>query len=208
MNGIRIKVFVLGLIFLASASVSENIPTAAINQLTGSGVSEGEIISLTNALRSELSRTGKFNMMERSQIEEVLEEQGFQHSGICADESCIVEIGKLLAVRYMFLGHVGKVGNTFTVNVRTIDVESGRVIADVVENHRGAVDNLLVRVIPSVAKELAGVREEQIRKRRWPLVVGGIAAAGAVPAVFLLLNSEENVDIMVEDNITGVDITW
>lgn len=110
-------VFFLTVVLFFSAHSSDSPPAAAINQLTGSGVEEGEIISLTNALRSELSRTGKFSMMERSQIEEILSEQGFQLSGACSDESCIVEMGQLLAVRYMFLGHVGRVGSTYTVNV-------------------------------------------------------------------------------------------
>lgn len=202
----NVECFVLVLVLFFTSSFSENIPTAAFNQLTGNGISEDEIISLSNALRSELSRTGKFSMMERSQIEEVLSEQGFQQSGICDDESCIVEMGKLLAVRYMFLGHVGKVGNTYTVNVRQIEVESGKVVADVVENHRGVVDNLLMKVIPSVAKEIAGVKEEKVKKKRWPFIVGGIAVAGAVPAVILLLNNNENGE--QEDNLTGVDIVW
>ena len=149
---------------------------------------EGEAIALTNALRGELTRTRAFDMMERSQINEVLEEQGFQHSGACLDDACLVEMGQLLAVRYMFMGHVGRVGETFSVSVRQIEVGSGRVVKDVTENHRGDIDDVLTMIMPSVAQQFAGVEEVVRQRRRWPWIVGGVLAAGAVPAVLFLTN--------------------
>ncbi|KMQ49778.1 hypothetical protein CHISP_3295 [Chitinispirillum alkaliphilum] len=175
-----------------SAHSSQKPATAALNQLTGSGIEEGEAQSLTNALRGELTRTGKFNMMERSQVNEILQEQGFQHSGACADEECMVEIGQLLAVRYMFMGHVGRVGATYSVSVRQIDVESGRVMKDITQNYRGDIDNVLIDVIPSVARQLAEIEEIVEQKRRiWPYITGGLLVAAAVP-VILFLNSGED----------------
>ena len=190
----------------SSAYADEPVPTAALNRLEGSGLTEGEITSLTNALRGELSRTGRFNVMERSQIDEILSEQGFQHTGLCTDESCVIEMGQLLAVRYMFLGYIGKVGATFSVSVRQIDVGSGRVVRDVTQNYRGDVDNILVDVIPSVALQLAGIEIMPDKRRKiWPYVAGGVLAAGAVPAVILLRGDSEDVDV---DGSTGVTIEW
>ena len=192
--------FVLFLILLTSAFAAHagNAPaTAALNQLTGSGMEEGEAIALTNALRGELTRTGAFDMMERSQINEILAEQGFQHSGACADDACVVEMGQLLAVRYMFMGHIGRVGATFSVSIRQIDVQSGRVVKDVTENHRGDIDDVLTMIMPSVARQFAGIEAvTEVRKRRaWPWVVGGVLAAGAIPAVlFLTGNTDDNTD--------------
>jgi hypothetical protein len=39
--------------------------------------------------------------MERKQMNEILEEQSFQNSGICDNQSCIVEMGRLLTVKYI-----------------------------------------------------------------------------------------------------------
>jgi hypothetical protein len=36
-------------------------------------------------------------------------EQGFQQLGVCDDQSCAIEMGKLLSVKYMVLGHPQKV---------------------------------------------------------------------------------------------------
>ncbi len=177
---------------LFSAYSGNNPATAALNQLTGSGMQEGEAIALTNALRGELTRTTAFNMMERSQINEILSEQGFQQSGACVDDACLVEMGQLLAVHYMFMGHVGRVGATFSVSVRQIDVQSGRVVKDITENHRGDIDDVLTKVMPSVARQLAGLEEIIQQRRAWPWIVGGVLAAGAVPVVLFLSNSRDD----------------
>lgn len=183
---------------------------AALNQLTGSGLSEGEIISLTNALRTELANTGAFNMMERSQIDEILKEQGFQATGACNDASCMVEMGQLLAVKFIFLGNVGKVGETYSVSVRKIDVGTGQVLADATENYKGEVDKLLTEVIPLVAKKLSAVEDEKrdavVKKRKkWPFFAGGLLVAGGVTTAVILLSGDEDTDV---DNTTGVKITW
>ncbi len=183
---------VLFTIVLPLSLLSAN--TAALNQLTGSGMDEGEAIALTNALRGELTRTGSFEMMERSQINEILAEQGFQLSGACADDACVVEMGQLLAVQSMFMGHVGKVGQTYSVSVRQIDVESGRVIKDVTANHRGDIDDVLTDVLPSVARQLAGLEKPAIMKQRraWLLVAGVILAGAAIPATLYLTRESES----------------
>ena len=198
---LNVLFLLITLILPFSAHATQN---AALNQLTGSGMEEGEAIALTNALRGELTRTGKFDMLERSQINEILHEQGFQLSGACTTEECIVEIGQLLAVRYMFMGHVGKVGGTYSVSIRQIDVQSGRVMRDITENYRGVIDDVLTKVIPSVARQIAGIEENvRIRKKRWPWIAGGVLAAGAVPVALFL--SKDNSG---EETIVDVEVEW
>ncbi len=188
------RLFICVAVFVFSVYSANNPETAALNQLTGSGMEEGGAIALTNALRGELTRTGMFAMMERSQINEILAEQGFQLSGACADNECVVEIGQLLAVRSMFMGHVGRVGETFSVSVRQIDVESGRVIKDVTVNRRGDIDDVLTEVMPSVARQLAGLEKTVTKKRSrvWLLVAGAVVAGAAVPVVFYLTRQSES----------------
>jgi len=184
--------------------------TAALNELTGSGLEAGEIVALTNALRSEISRVGVFEMLERSQIEAVLREQGFQASGACSDASCAIEIGQLLSVRYMILGNVGKVGETYSVSVRRIDVGSGKVVADVTENYKGSVDHLLTDVIPLIAERVSkGPTSASLVKKkrhRWPLVVGGVAVVGGAAAAAVVLLGKESKE--AGESTTGVTVTW
>jgi curli biogenesis system outer membrane secretion channel CsgG len=76
------------------------------------GVTENEALSLTDALRSELGKSGKYQVMERSQMDDILKEQGFQQSGACDEASCAIEIGKILAVNFIGVGTAMQ--NTFT----------------------------------------------------------------------------------------------
>ncbi|KMQ50970.1 hypothetical protein CHISP_2112 [Chitinispirillum alkaliphilum] len=195
----RFPIFLIAVFSALSVLLAQDRVPAALNQLTGSGMEQGEAVALTNALRGELTRTGVFDMMERSQVNEILAEQGFQLSGACSDDSCLIEVGQLLAVKYMFMGHVGRVGATYSVSVRQIDVESGRVVQDITQNHRGDIDDLLTDVVPSVAQKIAGLDNPVVQRRRlWPWFAGGVVAT-AIP-VILFLNSSKDSEINMESS--------
>ncbi|MCH8024071.1 MAG: PEGA domain-containing protein [Candidatus Marinimicrobia bacterium] len=101
-----------------------------------------EAASLTDRLRSELVRTGRVTVVERGQMEQVLAEQDFQLSG-CTSNDCAVEVGQLLGVTIMLAGSIGKVGSTFSIDLRTIDVQTGRIVSSLIRNYRGEIDGLL-----------------------------------------------------------------
>ena len=43
----------------------------------------------------------------------------------CTDEKCAVEIGKLLSADNVFLGKVSRIGDSYVVNVKLIDIARG-----------------------------------------------------------------------------------
>ena len=61
-------------------------PTAAVLDFVGSGINAQEAQVLTQRLGSELVQTEALIMVERSQMSEIMEEQGFQQSG-CTSEN-------------------------------------------------------------------------------------------------------------------------
>lgn len=158
----------------------------AVNNLKATGVTENEALSLTDALRSELGKSGKYQVMERSQMNDILKEQGFQQSGACDEASCAIEIGKMLAVNYMVMGNIGMVGKTYTLSVRFVEVGTGKILKDYTEYHKGSTDDLLTSVIPMLAQKIAGTY--QPKKNHAALWVAGgvvVAAVIAVPAILL-----------------------
>ena len=173
--------------------------TIALSPLKANGVTEDEAASLTDALRSELTKTGKYDVMERNQMDEILKEQGFQQSGACNETQCAVEIGKLLAVKYIVLGNVGKVGKTYTMSVRMVDVSTGKIVRDVTEYHKGETDELLTDIIPLVAKKITSNAEPASTKHKannawvwWTTGSVVVAAAIAVPVAYFLLNKKSS----------------
>lgn len=128
--------------------------SVAINEFVGKGLAEGEANTLTDAFRSYLINTGRFRVMERGQMDAILKEQGFQRSGACTDEACMVEMGQLLGVENIVAGSVGKVGATFSINVRLISVATGEIIRSVNRFHKGEIDDLLTELLPTMASDL------------------------------------------------------
>jgi hypothetical protein len=161
------------------------LESLAVSQLTASGVTKEEAASLTDALRSELGKSGKYQVMERGQMEEVLKEQGFQQSGACDETNCAVEMGKILSVRYMVLGNIGMVGKTYTLSVRIVDVQTAKILSDVTEYHKGQSDALLTKTIPVATQKLTGTYVKKQHTTWW--VAGGtvVVFAAAVPIVLL-----------------------
>ena len=158
----------------------------AVLELDDQGISAAEAGSLTERLRSELFKTGMFEVLERAKMEEVLKEQGFQQTGACATTECAVEVGRLIGVERMVAGSVGKVGATFSVDIRTINVETGAIMKASTRDFTGRIDDLLRRLMPEVARELAGLAPEKKGGRTglW-IALGVLAAGGGVAAVLL-----------------------
>jgi curli biogenesis system outer membrane secretion channel CsgG len=128
---------------------------AVINMKNASGVTTGEIEVISDRLRGELFNTGKVNVMERDQMQEILKEQGFQQSGACTNEACMVEIGQLLGVEQLVTGSLGKVGSMFLVNLRVIDVKTAKIMKVVSVDIKGDIEEV-VGELPGIASQLVG----------------------------------------------------
>lgn len=138
-----------------AAAQSPKMNVAVITLKNGSGVTEGEVEILSDRLRAELFNTGKVNVMERDQMQEILKEQGFQASGACTDEACLVEMGQLLGVKMLITGSIGRLGKLFLVNLRGVDVQTGRIAKAVSRDISGGIEGV-VSHLSSIAGELVG----------------------------------------------------
>ena len=71
----------------------------AIIDFEAIGVSESDAKALTQRLTSEMIKLGEYQIVERSEMKRLMEEQKFQYSG-CADIKCAVQMGKILGAKY------------------------------------------------------------------------------------------------------------
>ena len=139
----------------AALAQSQTRASVAVMDMEPKGVPENEVSALSDRLRTELFRTGAFDVMERGKMQDVLKEQGFQQSGACNTDACAVEIGQMIGVQKIIAGSLGKVGKTYTVNLRMIDVKTGRMERSVTEDYTGEIDKLLTSTMKTVANTLA-----------------------------------------------------
>ncbi len=127
----------------------------AVLELEAISVTPSEARGITERLRTWLIRTRTFTVIERGRMAEILEEQGFQGSGACDTDECVVQVGRVLGVRKMVAGSVSQVGNIFSLSIRLIDVESGRIETESFKDISGGIEEVLVQATQEVANELA-----------------------------------------------------
>ena len=139
-----------------AAQLAEGKQTVAILDFEGRGINQMEAATLTDRLMSEMVSTEAVIMVERNQMNEILQEQGLQQAG-CTSSECAAEVGALLGVQNMVSGAFGKLGNTYTVDAKMFSVETGATIRSSSKTHKGDVDGLLV-IIEIVAWELVGLQ--------------------------------------------------
>jgi TolB-like protein len=143
------------LLILAPGYGQDSLKSIAVLEFEAKGVSRQEASTLTDRLRSELVRTQAFVQIERSKIEEVLKEQSFQMSGSVSQET-LVEIGELLGAELVVVGSIGKVGSTYTIDLRVVDVRSAEIIGSYFKDHKGEIDGLLTKFTILAAEIASG----------------------------------------------------
>ncbi|MEJ2055852.1 MAG: PEGA domain-containing protein, partial [Calditrichaceae bacterium] len=130
------------------------------------GIDPSETGVLSNRLRSLLVNIGNFEVVERSRMEEVLSEQGLQQSG-CTSDECVVEVGKLLGVQKMLAGSFGKFGNVYTLELRIIDVQTGKIESSTNYDYQSEIENLLLEgAETALRKLLSGTKNDLLKQKR------------------------------------------
>lgn len=142
-------------LILSGISYSQEITTAAVLTLKAKGISNDEADVLTDRLRSDFVNLKKYSVVERENMEEIMREQGLQLSGCISDE-CAVEAGKILGVKKMLSGSVGKFGEVYFIELRIIDVESAKIESSSTYEYRGEKEILLTDGVNNALRKLLG----------------------------------------------------
>lgn len=160
------KLIILVLAIFISVSAQENVvakANIAVLNLDAIDITAQEAQILTKKLSSELVKQGKYNVLDRGEMESILQEQGFQQSG-CTSSECAVEVGQLLGVQKMIAGSVGKLGSIFYVEVRMIDVSSSKIEKSVDHNQEGSIEKVLTISLPFIAATLSDIKVSEPTK--------------------------------------------
>jgi len=159
-NRFLFRFFLLGAAFLlavpgqAAQDTTKHVQTLAVMDIDARRLENMDLDVLRDALTVELQNSGKVRVMERSQMNTILKEQGFQQSGACNASECAVEMGKLLSVDRMVLGSLGKLGETWSMTLRLVNVQTGEVLTSVRDSRTGSIDVVLSQSVPQLASQL------------------------------------------------------
>ncbi len=143
---IKVKMKKLTLLFISLLLVlgsleaqnkqNKKMKIAVMDFKAGVGVAESEVQGLSDMLINTLYESGKFSIVERSQINQVLKEQRFQTSELTNEQ--LAQVGRILGVESVLIGTVnflaehknldGSITGEYNVDVRAVDVESGEIV--------------------------------------------------------------------------------
>jgi TolB-like protein len=84
-------------------------------------------VAISEYLVASLQASGRATVVERAQFQKVMGEQALALSGATTD-SAAAQAGKLLSARYLVVGSVGNLMGSHRINLRLLDVESGKVL--------------------------------------------------------------------------------
>jgi TolB-like protein len=111
--------------------------------------SEGKLI--VDVLERAIIRTNRYQVIDRAQREELLQEIQFSYEG-CQSEECQQEIGKLVSSDRILVGSLGKVGSRAIIRLELIDVQARSTIY-MADHVYPSIDEL-VDACPSIAEDL------------------------------------------------------
>ena len=135
--------------------------TVAVFDFSNNGLSNNEVLTLTDRLRTELVRVSDNKIVERSKIDDILKEQKFQMSS-CVDE-CLIELGKMLGANSVVIGSIGKVGNVYTISARVVNAESGEILQAISYDSDYDIGNLLKYGMKECAYRLMNKKPPKMR---------------------------------------------
>ncbi len=146
-------VFVFILILILFPLYSQDKKIITVLDFSVNNVSESDMASIVSFLSAALFDTGMFRVIDSSQRNAILEELSFSVSG-CVDESCQLEIGKLLSAEMIVVGDIGYIGGRYILTAKLLETETSATV----NTAKGIFTDIgeLIDNINVFANELAG----------------------------------------------------
>ncbi|MBT3272997.1 MAG: hypothetical protein HN368_07575 [Spirochaetales bacterium] len=140
------------------------LPSIAIlDAILADGVDITAKVPVTEKIIEEIVTSGKYTVLDRSSIQQVLEEKKFQLSGVVADNE-IKKAGEYLGADIVCVAKVSRIGETYFISGKMINVETGAITAQKSHEQKGDIEVVLA-IAQVVGKALAGgVLEESADK--------------------------------------------
>lgn len=146
--------FVSLLIIAISFNVlAEEKQTLVIMDLNGVKIDDDTVFLLSDRLRSTITSLNVYTILSREEMNNIVKEAEFQMSDICDDTKCFVEVGSALGAQKMITGTVGKIGETYTLNLKLIDIAQAKNEYTASLDCKGNI-SILLKAIDEVAYNL------------------------------------------------------
>ena len=156
----RVASLVIGVVVLALASRAEAQPATddlldkkiAVWRFDALGIDNEIVQRLETLFRMELDRLDKVPQPSRRDIERAVTSAEQNCTG---EEKCLTSIGKRLGVEFVVTGTVGSLGDNYVLNIKVVDVATGKSQRIQSDPLRGSPDELIEGVRVAAYRLLA-----------------------------------------------------
>ena len=147
---LRLILVVLAMMIITPANAQR---CAVLEFKAGVGISQSDVDGIS-AIFITYFRPSGYTMVERTQIDKVIEEQGFQRSQMT--QSQMVRVGQILNVSKIVVGDINVVMGQYNVDARVINVESGTIAATegatfATSSYRSSMQNVATKLASKIA---------------------------------------------------------
>jgi len=118
------RILLMLLMFVATAGAKERM---AVLDLKPVGVDDNLTMAVSENLRTMIISGGHYEIVERSQINKLLQEYQLRQTGLTEDSQAR-KIGSLANVDLVLLGSLSRIFESYNINTRIINVATGVVI--------------------------------------------------------------------------------
>ena len=119
----------------------------------GSGASAGMLTTLGESFAAEIRRQGSYHVLTHSELTALLSHDELSALLGCSSDTCFSAIGDAAGAAMLATGSVGRLGNSWFVTFKLMDVSAARVIASTDRRLQGGSDDdLLDQMTPMVAE--------------------------------------------------------
>ena len=166
----KLILFGLGIFFLFTPVLysSDSLTTLAVMDFKNNSLFEKEkheslAKGLAEILITELSQVQEIQVVERQQLNAIIEEMQLAQTGLLS-ENASIEVGKLLGAKFLVLGSFMAVpGNTIRVDARIVEVETGKTLLG--EKAQGK-DKEILKLINKLSQAILSRLEVRITQSR------------------------------------------
>ena len=131
-----------------------NKPQVAAFDFSAENVSSQVALMAVRQLRTALTNIQRMDIIEREQMERILEEQG-KMLDECREDGCRIEFGRLVNADMIIIGEVSRIDNLYTLSARIIDLETGRHVVNKSIPFTASEEREILEHVPELATELS-----------------------------------------------------
>jgi len=206
---LKLKIFAVSLLFLlCGINLAYTQEDARINvavfDFKGINISQMEAATISEFLRTGLINSGSFNVVEKENMEKILNEAAFQQSG-CTSDECAIQIGKILNVKKMVVGSVSQSFGMYYINLRFVDVEKATsefALTEEAETGRELVKST-ARLVDGIEAKLSGrqLKEETVGKvseKSVPVTLPAPAEKKKLPAALDIITEPPGLIVLLD----------